>query len=86
MENVKVNVLIDNPLDVWNVPLINHLFEPGDMQAFLRVPIVDVPRGDMRIWDHSSYGGYMMRSAYKLILPKLTNFDMLRMHGDWHLT
>lgn len=46
---MKVNVLIDNPLDVWNVPLINHLFEPGDVQAFLRVPIVDVPRGDMRI-------------------------------------
>ncbi|KAG5098011.1 hypothetical protein JHK82_047865 [Glycine max] len=46
MENLKVNDLKDNHLGIWNVPLIDHLFDRGDLQAITNVPILDVSRGD----------------------------------------
>lgn len=67
MENLKVNDLKDNHLGIWNVPLIDHLFDRGDLQAITNVPILDVSRG-AHIWAHISYGVYTVRSAYKLIL------------------
>ncbi|KAG4933561.1 hypothetical protein JHK87_047563 [Glycine soja] len=61
MENLKVNDLKDNHLGIWNVPLIDHLFDRGDLQAITNVPILDVSRGE-HIWAHISYGVYTSSS------------------------
>lgn len=82
---LKVKDLIENHSGDWNMHFIDNLFDHCDVQAIIRVPILDVSRDDIRIWAHTSGGMYQVRSAYKLILKKFTNYDMLRVNGDWRL-
>ncbi|XP_019150373.1 PREDICTED: uncharacterized protein LOC109147192 [Ipomoea nil] len=61
---VKVSGLIDPASSTWDIPLLNELFSPGDVDRISTIPISPA-FDDMWYWHGDSKGIYTVKSAYR---------------------
>ena len=77
------NLMIPRCLQ-WDAELLNELFSPRDVVAILSLPLCPIIVVDHCIWHYSKSGEYNVRSAYRLVMERLSYDSHLHVLGDWH--
>lgn len=68
IQHTKVASLIDHNTRLWNIQLINSLFNPWETAATFKIMLNQYPHDDKWIWNEEKCGGvFKMCSAYVLL-------------------
>ena len=62
-----VDNLIDPTTRSWQVPMIDHVFLPHEVEIIKSLPLSNSVVQDIQIWAYINTGEYSVKSAYKMI-------------------
>jgi hypothetical protein len=67
-ENAIVDSLINQNSMCWNVPLLQEIFLPRDIELIIKIPLSHQRPRDTLIWIGTNKGLFTMKSAYHMLL------------------
>ncbi|CAN1164805.1 hypothetical protein LINPERHAP2_LOCUS25784 [Linum perenne] len=67
----------------WVRDLVRGLFEQGDAEEILNIPLGIGGDLDKLIWHFESKGNYSVRSAYRILMEKISLRPSLVVEGNW---
>ena len=59
--------LIDWNVADWNLPVLNSLLLPFEVENIVNIPLVNLQGRDSLVWTDNANGFFSVKSAYKLI-------------------
>lgn len=83
IHDFKVQSLISEHGQVWNAPIIRHVFNNDIASAILNTPLYEQVRNDRLIWKAERNSCYSVRSAYRLCVEELVDVCHLHRPGNW---
>ncbi|CAN1178180.1 Putative ribonuclease H protein At1g65750 [Linum perenne] len=83
LEGLRVcDLILPGTLD-WDVQKLYNLFEERDCREIVNIPLGMDGLIDRRIWHYDPKGNYTVRSAYRVLMDKVTPHAELRVQGPW---
>ncbi|CAN1778200.1 Uncharacterized mitochondrial protein AtMg00310 [Linum perenne] len=81
LEGLRVcDLILPGTLD-WDVQKLYNLFEERDCREIVNIPLGMDGLIDRRIWHYDPKGNYTVRSAYRVLMDKVTPHEELRVQG-----
>ncbi|KAH1047199.1 hypothetical protein J1N35_037983 [Gossypium stocksii] len=65
---VTVNHLIDTETNTWKSEIVRRLFDEGQSNRILSIPLACQDTQDMLVWKHEASGQYSVKSGYRALV------------------
>nr|POF26691.1 hypothetical protein CFP56_36558 [Quercus suber] len=66
-ENARVASLFDTSHQVWNLGMLQLLFNPRDVDLIQSIPLSGKPVEDVLVWPFTLTGSYIVKSGYRFL-------------------
>lgn len=71
VENLRVTYLISPMSKRWNIPVLEYIFRPHEVEAIQLIPFYEHLNLDIPIWHYTDSGPFTVSSAFNGVMNEL---------------